>query len=401
MHLDAPTLFVMMIVVTVAVALLLIWAWLQNRSVEALAWWGVAYLLVAVGSALIPPRGLIPDWLSIDLANTLVFGAYGMAWMGARVFNGRTVRPIFFLGLVVWLAACQFDAFHSSLAARATFSSLLIGSYSLLTAWEFWREKEPLASRSAAVFCLGAHGLVFFSRIPAMMLGPAGEGTQPLDGNWFAFIAFEGIVFAVAAAFLLLAMAKEREELRHKTASLTDPLTGVFNRRAFITTAERLTARARRGRGAIALLLFDLDHFKRINDTYGHQAGDEILKLFCEAASTHLRPNDVFGRLGGEEFAVMLPETDVARARKVADRISAAFAASAQSLAHPGLQATVSAGIAGLEEDHASVADLLTAADRGLYKAKRMGRNRVEQELAPRFVPAPIFSPSMAEETAI
>lgn len=399
MQLDAPTLFVMMIVVTVAVALLLIWAWLQNRRVEALAWWGVAYLLAAAGSALIPPRGLIPDWLSIDLANALVFGGYALAWMGARVFNGRTVRPIFFLGLLVWLAACQFEAFHSSLAARATLGSLLIGGYSLLTAWEFWRAEEPLASRSAAVFCLSVHGLVFFSRLPAMMLSPASEGTQPLSGYWFAFVAFEGIVFSIAAAFLLLAMAKEREELRHKTASLTDPLTGAFNRRAFINQAERLMGRVRRDDGTIALLLFDLDHFKKINDTYGHQTGDEVLRLFCQTASAHLRPNDVFGRLGGEEFAAMLPEADMAHARKVADRISAAFAAATQDLARSGLQATVSAGIAGLQPHHVSIADLLTAADQGLYKAKRMGRNRVEHELAPRFVPAPIFSPPMAEET--
>ena len=195
MHLDAPTLFVMMIVVTASVALLLLWAWLQNRRVEALAWWGVAYFVVAAGSALLPARGAIPDWLSIDLANALVFVAYGMAWAGARVFNGRTVRPVFFVGPAVWLAACQFDAFQSSFPARATLSSLLIGSYSLLTAWEFWRGKEPLASRSAAVFCLATHSLVFFSRIPAIIFGPAAEGTQPLDGNWFVFIPFEGIVF--------------------------------------------------------------------------------------------------------------------------------------------------------------------------------------------------------------
>ena len=381
MQLDAPTLFTIMIVVTSTVALLLLWAWLQNRSVGALAWWGVAYVFGALGSALIPPRGLIPDWLSIDLANALLVVAYGLMWMGARIFCDRRVRPSFLLGALVWLGVCQYGPFHASFLARASLSAVLIGIYSLLGAWEFWRGKEPLASRSAAVLCLALHGLICLSRIPPMMLGPAAESTRPLHGFWFAFIAFEAIVFSIAAAFLLLAMAKERVELRYKVASRVDPLTGVFNRRAFVSTAERMMTRASRDRCALALILFDLDHFKKINDTHGHPFGDDVLKLFCLIASSHLRPNEVIGRLGGEEFAVVLPDTDAAGARKVATRISAAFTAAGQSLEDGGPQRTVSSGIAVCDPRAASFTDLLAAADRGLYKAKRLGRNRVEDEL--------------------
>lgn len=385
-----------MIVITSIIALLLLWTWLQNRSVQALAWWGVAYVFGAFGSALISPRGLISDWLSIDVANALLVVAYGLMWMGVRIFYGRRVRPIFLFGTVVWLAACQYGAFHVSLPARASLSAFLLGSYSLLGAWEFWRGNEPLASRSAAVLCLGVHGLISLSRIPAMIFGSAFEGTRLLHGFWFAFIPFEAIIFSIAAAFLLLAMAKERVELRYKVASRIDPLTGVFNRRAFVHTAEAMATRASRNRCALALILFDLDHFKTINDTYGHPFGDDVLKLFCVVASSHLRPNDIIGRLGGEEFAVALPATDTAGARSIATKISASFTAAGQTLDNVGLKSTVSSGIAVCEAGAASFTDLRAAADRALYKAKRLGRNRTEDELV---VPSTgkmlSFSPSM------
>ncbi|HEX2019658.1 MAG TPA: hypothetical protein VGO17_12020 [Aurantimonas sp.] len=225
MHLDAATLFILMIAVTSVVALLLLWAYLQNRRVKALAWWGVAYIHGALGSALIPPRGQIPDWLSIDLANALLIVAYGLMWMGARIFDERKIYASFLLGAAVWIAACQYPPFYASLPARASLSALLIGGYSLLTAWDFWRAPERLPSRSAVVSCVGLHGLISLVRIPAMLFISAPEGIRPLGGFWFAFIAFEAIVFAIAAAFLVLAMAKERVELHYKAASRIDPLT--------------------------------------------------------------------------------------------------------------------------------------------------------------------------------
>ena len=105
MQLDAPTLYVLMIVVLAVVALLLLWAWLQNRNVTALAWWGGALMLSSLGTALVFFRGFIPDWLSIDLSNSLLIVAYGMIWSGARIFSERTVGPIFLLGAAIWLVA--------------------------------------------------------------------------------------------------------------------------------------------------------------------------------------------------------------------------------------------------------------------------------------------------------
>ena len=396
MQLDAPTLFVVMIAVTSVVAVLLLWAWLQNRRVEALAWWGVAYATGALGSVFILPRGQIHDQLSIGLANALLILAYGLIWVGGRIFDGRKVRASFLLGAAVWLAACQYEPFYTSLPARACLSAFLIGTYSLLTAWEFWRSSEALASRSAAVFCLGLHGLISLSRVPAMLFFPVTESVQPLSGFWFAFIAFEAIVFCIAVAFLLLAMAKERVELHYKTASRIDPLTGALNRRAFATMADRQIAKAIREDFTVAILLFDLDHFKRINDVHGHQFGDDVLKLFCAITEAHLRPDDVFGRIGGEEFAICVPEADAMSARELADRISSAFAEAGQSLAHADTQTTVSVGIA-LSGKQASLDELLAAADRGLYSAKRLGRNQVVEAFIAPSVAAKRFASSVTD----
>ncbi len=399
MQLDAPTLFFVTIVVMALIALLLLWAWLQNRSVKTLAWWSAALLLEALGTTLILLRGLAPDWLSIALANSLLIAACGLIWSGARLFSERTVHPSFLLGAALWLAACQFEAFYLSLPARASLFSVLIGSYALLAAWEFWRGTEPLASRPAAVACLTLHALVFLVHTPVVMLSTVPEGVQPLGGPWFIFIALQGTIHNIAAAFLLLTMAKERVELRYKTAARIDPLTGAFNRRSFVDSATQLIARAGHGDSTVAFLLFDLDHFKKINDNLGHPCGDEILKLFCRVASTHLRSSDLFGRLGGEEFAALLPGADAASAHKVANRILAAFEAAGQGLAHEGLETTASAGIAVLGDGRASFDDLFTAADRGLYKAKRAGRNRVEEDLSS-FAPVPLFSPDISVRNA-
>ena len=163
MPLDAPTLFFVTIVVMAMIALLLLWVWLHNKSVKTLAWWSAALLLEAIGTTLVLLRGHILDALSIDLANALLIAACGLIWSGARIFSHRPVHPSFALGAAIWLAACQFDAFYSSLPARASLFSVLIGGYALLTAWEFWRETEPLASRPAIIACHILNALVFFA----------------------------------------------------------------------------------------------------------------------------------------------------------------------------------------------------------------------------------------------
>jgi diguanylate cyclase (GGDEF)-like protein len=160
---------------------------------------------------------------------------------------------------------------------------------------------------------------------------------------------------------------------------LTDPLTGVANRRSFFETGERLLVRARFARQPTALIMFDLDRFKSINDKYGHHTGDEVLTVFCRLARSSLRSNDLFSRIGGEEFACLLPVTGRREALRVAERVRAAFEAVYHTIGEHRLSATVSVGIAIADDSSLDLDTLLKHADQALSRAKSAGRNCVEQ----------------------
>lgn len=165
------------------------------------------------------------------------------------------------------------------------------------------------------------------------------------------------------------------EQLR--SLSRTDALTGALNRRAFTEAVMREQARASRYGLSLSLLLFDLDNFKVINDTYGHAAGDEVLKLFVQRAQALFRDCDAVFRVGGEEFAVLLPHTDLEGGQRAAERLGATIARTNIAFGPHALRVTVSAGVAtglGTELDGL---DLMAVADEALYRAKRGGRNRV------------------------
>jgi diguanylate cyclase (GGDEF)-like protein len=184
-------------------------------------------------------------------------------------------------------------------------------------------------------------------------------------------------------AYLLGSMARERIVLKLQRDALIDPLTEVANRRAFFEQGERLLRRARQGRQLVAVLAFDLDRFKAINDRFGHRTGDSVLKMFCDVATGSLRPGDLFGRIGGEEFACLLPNASHTGGMQVAERIRARFASLDVIVDGATIDATVSVGVASSEGQELSLPGLVAVADRALYDAKERGRNRVELARSP------------------
>lgn len=156
-----------------------------------------------------------------------------------------------------------------------------------------------------------------------------------------------------------------------------DVLTGAMTRRAFQETLRRAFAARQRQHGQAALILLDLDHFKRINDTLGHAAGDAVLRATARTVLRELRVEDSLGRVGGEEFAVLLAEADAATGAEVAERIRRAIAAM-KIPGHDGLKVTASFGVVALTDAAPSPEALMQAADAALYAAKDGGRNRVE-----------------------
>jgi len=196
-------------------------------------------------------------------------------------------------------------------------------------------------------------------------------GPQPLADGDLVGLGRVGLKFLTGAN---LERAYHEEILRQSTL---DGLTQVGNRRHFDAQLERECARAQRHRHPLALVLFDLDHFKRINDTHGHPAGDHVLRMVGAAVRARVRAGDLLARYGGEEFALLLPETDLAGARLVAEKVRAAVAGLALTHGGERIPVTLSAGVAATDGRPPDGAALLRGADEQLYAAKRAGRNRV------------------------
>jgi diguanylate cyclase (GGDEF)-like protein len=274
---------------------------------------------------------------------------------------------------VAWFAAMQRPDFVHSEYARVVLSSIVIALYAFLTAFELRRERRrALIEQWLAVAVPLLHSAVFLFPIGLFVLAPTIASVDTM----FAVFAFETVLYVVGTAFIVVVMAKEQVVLVHKTAAMTDLLTGLFNRRAFLEAADRLIVQRGRRSLPVSVLLFDLDHFKSINDRFGHAVGDEALKVFARAASENMRATDIVGRLGGEEFVAILPG-NAAEAKLVAERVRAAFQIAGMEIASHRMGATVSIGLASTLAP-VEIDPLLARADAALYRAKNNGRNRIE-----------------------
>ncbi|SHF09261.1 diguanylate cyclase (GGDEF) domain-containing protein [Kaistia soli DSM 19436] len=240
----------------------------------------------------------------------------------------------------------------------------------------------------------GVERLFRFSRVEGTdMLVVVGLGTEALYSNWRRQSALIGGLALVVSVALVLAALLLAREARLRTAAqdelekqaMTDFLTGLPNRRQFEMSLDREWRRAARTGADLAVILFDADHFKQLNDRHGHAVGDEMLKLIAEVlvSATH-RPGDLPARIGGEEFAIILADTSEEGALCVAERIRSTLGEKTLSV-HGGIPAvTLSAGIAAtVGRSTGSAAELLAAADAALYVAKEEGRDRIRVRSVP------------------
>jgi hypothetical protein len=245
MNLDINTLFLVTIYVEAILGLLLLFAWIQNVQISAVAWWGCAHLLRASSVVLFGMYGNVSEAISIDLANALLLLSFAITWTGARVFDGRPPLPMYIVaGPVAWLVVAHLPSF-AEIQLRVLVASGIVTTYTWLAAYEFWRGRnEPLVSRWPAIFMLFAHGSLFLLRTPLAAILPwTPANSDVFDSVWLTVLSFEALLFTIAIAFILLAMAKERTEHRHKTAAMVDPLTGIANRRSFLQEGNDLMKR--------------------------------------------------------------------------------------------------------------------------------------------------------------
>jgi diguanylate cyclase (GGDEF)-like protein len=347
-----------------------LWAWAGGSAAQSLAW-----LLVGL-------RGHIPDMTSIVLANSLLALGYAEIISALRGFGGHVGRRIWLphgLALAVAVASITFTVFVPALNLRLMAVSGLIALQYLIgvrLVWQLAPSPRPVSHRvMLAIFVVGI--TVLIARIIAVYLAPlAGNdafGLTPLQALAFATGTFGPVV----ATFAFLLMVSDRMNAELGRLAAFDPLTEVYNRRSLDDIAARAVAEARRHARGLSVLVVDADHFKRINDEYGHEAGDRALKALVDVLRRTARSEDTVGRLGGEEFVVLMPDADSIAGAAGGERLRMAVERAAFRVNENSVPLRVSIGVAALRDPRDDFAALLRRADHALYEAKRAGRNRV------------------------
>lgn len=349
-----------------------------QRSRE-LGLWAAAYGVFAAGCVLAMNRSLLPGVAGPALTNVVMMLGYALVLQGTLLLDDRKLPSALIAGM---LAAIGTAWFIAGTGLGSTFwnyvSAFPIAAVSGLTALALFRSPiaKGLRSRPIAIAVFACHSLFNLARTSVVPVIAAilGDGVPVLVAK---ITMYEAVLFSVAMPMSLLALVREEERARLLAAARTDFLTGLLNRQGFFELGPEHV----HGKGSGAphtLLAFDLDHFKAINDTYGHEAGDSVLKLFAQVAKEAAGADALCARLGGEEFAILLPATAAAAARAVAEDVAHRFAAAAASSDGLAIAATVSVGLVEAGASGSDLTELLAAADRALYKAKLLGRNRIE-----------------------
>nr|PZN79046.1 MAG: hypothetical protein DIU56_07225 [Pseudomonadota bacterium] len=378
MQLHLPTIFVVSQLISLACGLVFL---LGPRTTKSpfYVWFAGAFLSAPCATVfyLLAERG--EEWLwTYPAGNAIATLAIALIWVGARSVNGRSLplRTAFLVPAVimvaVWMTATPNGQWTGALPFFLSFSA-----FSALAGLEFARggidEPSPVHARVLTVACAINSGWFLVRAVGLVVLGTDHPVFLSVLGAENAATMLT--VMIVVASLGLSAIAKERALRTAHRLATEDPLTGLLNRREFTRRAEELSASAGGRQNDYAVLLFDLDHFKSINDTYGHMVGDEVLEAFARVARRALREGDLLCRYGGEEFAALLPGATADGALRVADRIHRGLATSVEPV-FSRVRPTTSIGVASVRSAEIPLGALLRRADVALYRAKEEGRNR-------------------------
>jgi diguanylate cyclase (GGDEF)-like protein len=374
---------VSLLLVTMALSVMMLFVLhsLAHSDAGGIREWSAANVLAALALPLFAARGVLPDLLTIEAANTLLMGTSALMLAGFRRHLGLAV-PWRLLG--AWIAAGLggivvfhhvVDSMVMRVIAMSVVHAVLCAAMGLCVrrAVEDAPRRYPYRFTAWAAFAIAGG-----QAVRAWAYGMEAHGVVRIDDSALNLVFFSIGTLSLPMLTLGAVMMTNAGIIARATyAADHDHLTGARSRRAFFELAERERARAQRTRASLSLLLFDVDHFKRINDSHGHAAGDKVLVEIVQHTRSVIRSIDSCARLGGEEFAVLLPDTGADMALRVAERLRA-------GLEHPqrstpgasGIACTVSIG-AATQEPGETIAAMLSRADQALYAAKAGGRNMV------------------------
>jgi diguanylate cyclase (GGDEF)-like protein len=380
MHVDLLTIYLLAIGTLLASCGMTLWERRTHaRRRSELGTLAAGYATLATGCAAVAIRHDLPGAIGSALSNLIILCGYLLVLHGVARMNGRR-HPALAAGILLGSAVAWVIAgVRWEVTMWNYVSALPIATVCGMTARELLRTDgaKRVQSRDIAAIVSGAHALFYAAR--ALILPWVATSIGP---DMLAAIAkttmYEGVLYSVVLPMTLLRFVRDEAHGELLMESRTDYLTGLGNRRWFFEEGAEIIRRGAASR-PLALLALDLDNFKTINDRYGHEAGDEVLKTFANTARTVLGSKAMLARIGGEEFAVVLVDHDPVRSRAVGEAIARRFAQTvSHSAAGVAIRATVSVGLAQSWSEAATLSDLLAAADRALYGAKSRGGNRVE-----------------------
>lgn len=372
MQLDPHTLIVMAGFMSTMMAVVLLF---MRRNyppgIRGLDYWAAAPVLWLVSMLLFSRSGELPQFLSVVLANQALLMGATVYYIGSRRFLGHgggwalwgSVAVASTL-VITWLTYVA-----PSYALRvAIFSLLMAVLYGAHLRFQLRYGGKSFPTRLVQVVLM-LHILVLLTRFASVLMGRAGSGVmEPSPFQTIYMGAYVMTVLMLSIGAILLATDRVRTELEHLATH--DSLTQTLNRRAAMQLCQDEVDRARRYGHGPSIMMLDLDNFKMVNDTHGHQHGDAVLVHFAACTAAALRSEDRLGRYGGEEFLVLLPDTDALAASRVAQRIHALLQAG-----HP-LDCQLSIGVTSWHGPQDTLDAMLARADAALYQAKESGRNR-------------------------
>jgi diguanylate cyclase (GGDEF)-like protein len=382
--LDVRTIFFTQVTINLIIGLAL-WFSSLGRYQRGLNHFIGLFLSQAAAQSLYIFRGILPDVVTIVIANVLVIASYNLGYLGYCHFFNRRPNPWFVITPVA-VILFVFSVYINNFNVRAITLGLVSAIQYLIQFLLVLSIKESAINRSKPIL-LSGYGLIiilFSARAVYLIVNPNAIQSL-LDPMWLnALTLFATIPSILFIALGVLLMISDRLLEENRELATRDSLTHIFNRRTFSDLAIRELARASRNDHVTSVLMLDIDHFKVVNDTYGHPVGDEALIHLVKIIKESVRMQDLYGRWGGEEFVILLAETDVDEAYQIAERLRQRIADSTLVVRNNTIKMTVSIGIATVDGcDRPCLEYMIEQADKAMYEAKHAGRNCVRASSLP------------------
>lgn len=372
LHIEHVVLLALATLITVANS------WLY-KGIRGVHWFSLYNLFALLGAIAVSLRGQIPDILSIVIGNLCVIAGYIFFFLSLTAFfNSRTVQ--YRLQIALFIAGCvtmvQYGWFNHDTKSRLIAYSIILGCQQAHIAFFLFRQQKQTAALRIATTSMA---VMMATLALANVIRFIGVSLQNVPNNYLnagPFLAWiiivnSGLQCGFIVAYVWMTAAHLRRDLEVQAS--TDPLTGLLNRRAIELAAEQQILISRRDRSPLSAIVLDLNDFKLVNDSYGHHCGDAVLIAVANALQRSMRQHDLLARVGGDEFAVLLPATSLEAAATIATQLRSAIQQSEVVYGTITTSVTASFGFAQFDQTVSDWEQLIMACDKALYEVKRSG----------------------------